>query len=165
MLREIQVTVLRWIVGIGFFGVASWCANVGYHDARPGLLLAALLLFLCGVGAVWTTVFHFFTRPLLALVDSIFFPGGKLSRPVKNLKLPAYYLNEGRYAEALDEYLKVLRHYPDEVEAYEKAIWLYVEIFENPTEARKWMRRARRRRLVLDERIVRLAVGATSSSI
>ena len=97
------------------------------------------------------------TRPFMLLIDSVFFPGGKRSKPVLNLKLPAYYVKEQRYAEALDEYEKILKHYPDEVEAYEGAIWLYSEIFDEKGEAEKLIRKASRRRLVLDERIVRSA--------
>lgn len=162
MLREFQGTLFRWLVGLGFFGVSFWMAKTGYLQTNLTLLLGSVPLFLCGVVAIWKTVFHLFTRPLFLLIDSIFFPGGKLSKPVKNLKLPTYYLNEQRYSEALDEYLKILKHYPDETEAYERAIWLYAEIFDNPGEARKWVRRARRRHLVLDERIVRIALGAVT---
>lgn len=159
MLREIRATLLRWIVGIAFFGLSGWAMMTGYENVRVSLMLSAIPLFVFGVIAIWKPLFALATRPLFLFVDSLFFPGGKLAKPTLNLKLPAFYINEGRYAEALDEYRKILKHYPDETEAYEKAIWLHLEIFEEPDEARKLLSRARRRNLVLDDRIRRMVTA------
>jgi tetratricopeptide (TPR) repeat protein len=80
-------------------------------------------------------------------VDLIFSPGGRLEKPVLNLKLPAHYLKEGRYGEALAEYRRILKHHPDETEAWEKAIWLESRIFGRTAAAAKLERAARRRGL------------------
>ena len=87
----------------------------------------------------------------MILIESIIFPGTKFNKPTLNLKLPASYVKEGRYKEALEEYRKVLKHYPDETEAYDEAIWLYTEIFEEPEEALKLFNKAKRRNLALND--------------
>jgi tetratricopeptide (TPR) repeat protein len=154
MLREYQGTLIRWLFGIGLLGLSFRCVTEGYERLDLLSMLLGFFFFILGICALWKTIFHLATRPFTLFIDSIFFPGGELSKPVLNLKLPAYYTNEGRYEEALVEYQRILRHYPDEIEAYEKAIWLYLEVFDQPFEAKKLLRRARRRRLPLDERIV-----------
>jgi len=159
MWREIQGAIIRWLFGLGFLGASFWCVQHAYRSEATidfGSLLLALLLFLLGVVAIWKTVFDLATRPFMMLIDSIFFPGGKLAKPTLNLKLPDYYVREGRYDDALREYRRILKHHPDEVEAYEQAIWLHATIFDEPEEARKLLRRAKRRHLALDDRAVRM---------
>lgn len=154
MTNETKSTAMRWALGWAFLGFAGWCIERGVRLDDFGIILLCVPLFVLGVLCFWKTIFHIATRPLIMMVDSLFFPGGSLEKPVLNLKLPRYYINESRYDEALTEYKRILKHYPDETEAYENAIWLYREIFEEPDEARRLVRRARRRRLVLDEEIV-----------
>ena len=150
------LTVIRRILGVLCLFLAwRW----GTQDQDPldvSRLVAAIGAFLVGAVLLWSMVFDLATRPLFALVDLVFFPGGKFSRPVLNLKLPEYYVNEGRYAEALAEYRKIMRHHPDEAEAYERAIWIVQSVMQQPREAARLLRRARRRRLQLDPHIVSL---------
>lgn len=155
MLRDYQATLIRWLFGIGLLGLSYHVATTGYESGNLSRVVGGAGLFLLGFAFLWKTIFHLATRPLMRMVDSLFFPGGKLDKPLLNLKLPAYLINEGRYDEALAEYRKILKHYPDEVEAYEKAIWLLHVIFSNPSAATSLIRRAKRRRLTLDERVVR----------
>jgi tetratricopeptide (TPR) repeat protein len=156
MLREYQGTLIRWLFGVGFLGLAYRMATVGYLHTNFAEVLGGVLCFVVGICFLWKTIFHLATLPLTRMVDSLFFPGGKLSKPLLNLKLPAYYINEGRYDEALIEYQKILKYYPDEAEAYEKAIWLFLDIFPEPHEAEKLRQRAKRRRVALDDRITRM---------
>lgn len=157
MSNETKGTILRWMVGWAFFGLAGWCIERGVRIDDFSLILCSVPLFLIGVMALWKTIFHVATRPFILMVDSLFFPGGELAKPVLNLKLPGYYIQEGRFDEALTEYRKILKHYPDEVEAYEKAIWLYVTVFEEPAQARRLVARAKRRNLTLDDAVIRHA--------
>jgi tetratricopeptide (TPR) repeat protein len=155
MLRDYHSSIIRWLFGFGLLGLSYHFTTTGYEGEDMLLVLAGAGLFLLGIVFLWKTIFYLATRPLTRMVDSLFFPGGKLAKPLLNLKLPAYYINEGRYEEALAEYRKILKHYPDEAEAYEKTIWLLHEIFEDPSGARSLIRRAKRRHLTLDQRIVR----------
>lgn len=155
MKTEVVSTLFRWALGVLFFSVAGWFLNNYARSGEVSWLLGFVPSFLLGAIMFWKTIFHILTRPLLMLIDSIFFPGGKLAKPTLNLKLPAYYINQERYREALEEYTKILKHYPDTAEAYEKSIWLYLEIFHEPENARKLFRRAKGRKVTLDERVVR----------
>ena len=155
MLRDYYSSVIRWLFGVGLLGLAYHYATTGYEYGQFGRILGGAGLFVLGILFLWKTIFHLATRPLTRLVDSLFFPGGKLGKPLLNLKLPAYYINEGRYDEALVEYRKTLKHYPDEIEAYEKTIWLLHDVFQDKSAAEKLIRKAKRRNLPLDERVVR----------
>lgn len=143
--------ILRWLAGIGFWGLALFLAKSSYDRGDLSrLFLVAVPLFACGFAILWRPIFDLATRPLVWMIDAVFFPGGRLEKPMLNLKLPSYYLNQERYSEARAEYWKIIRHHPDETEAYEKLIWLALEIFEDPREAEKVLRKARKRNLALD---------------
>lgn len=148
---------LRWLAGAGLLGLAWHWGTREQDPVNPARLLLAAASFLAALLFLWKPIFHLATRPLFALIDAIFFPGGASGKPSLNLKLPAHYLDEARYEEALAEYRKILRHYPDETEAYEKSIWLQAAVFKDPAAARALLKKAKRRRLVLDPAMVSLA--------
>ncbi len=157
MLRHAFATALRWIVGLALLRVAWSLAAQGHEDVVD---LTRVLLgagaFAIGIGLLWPTLFRLATRPFLAWIDLVFLPGGRLEKPVLNLKLPMHYLNEGRYDEAFAEYRKILKHHPKEPEAYEKMAWIESEIRRRPRRALRWLRLAKRRRVRLDKRIAEL---------
>lgn len=157
MSQEIYQTVLRLIFASGCFGFSFWAATYGYRNVHLALMVSSIPLFAIGVIAVWKPLFKLLTHPLIAMVDGLFFPGGKLEKPTLNLKLPAYFIREGRYTEALEEYQRILKHYPDEVEAYEKSIWLHCEIFGDTDRAVRLLKRAEKRHLAIDDCFRRLA--------
>lgn len=155
MRDTIHHTILRICLACACFGFSYRAATIGYTTTQWTLLVASIPLFALGVFVIWKPLFALLTRPLMAMIDGIFFPGGKLEKPILNLKLPAYYIKEGRYTEALEEYRKIIKYYPDEVEAYERAMWLCQEIFHDSESAAKLLRRARKRHLALDPRMSR----------
>lgn len=148
---------LRWILAAALLAAAWQLVSVEPDDEGGHRFLLAGLLFLVAAALLWSYVFRLATRPFFNLIDLVFLPGGRLERPMLNLKLPAHYIEQGRYEEALEEYTKILRHHPDEVEAYEKAIWLWAAVFKRSEKAAAVLRKAERRRLVIDEAMVRLA--------
>ena len=148
--------VFRWGGAIGCFGIALFLAKNGYESAEFHIMFLGVPVFGLGILIIWKPLFQLLTYPVRLFVDAIFFPGGSLEKPLLNLKLPAYYIEQGRYADARTEYRRILNHYPDEVEAYEKLIWLELEIFEDREEARKLLRRARRRHLTLSQNFDRM---------
>lgn len=168
MTREVLKTTIRWLVAAGLFHFA-WRTILPLREleakADPGPILLAAVAFLSGAVLIWSDLFRLATLPLTALIDSLIFPRAKLARPVLNLKLPAHYLTEGRHEEALEEYRKILKHHPDETEAYEKAVWLEVSVFQRPAAAEKLLRRAARRGLELDERLAMLVRNARHDGI
>ena len=151
MFHEIQKTLMRWILGISLFGIAIWSAKKGCDKLDPTYLVIGFICLVIGLIAVWESLFAAATRPFMALIESIVFPVTKFNKPLLNLKLPAYYIDEGRYDEALIEYRKIIKYHPDETGAYEKAIWLHVEIFEEPEEAMKLFNRAKKRNIALSD--------------
>lgn len=157
--HEIYRTILRLILAIGCFGFSFWAATSGYKNLQLSLMVSSVPIFVIGVLTIWKPLFQLLTRPFMVLVDDLFFPGGKLEKPTLNLKLPAYLINEGRFTEALEEYETILKHYPNEVEAYEKSVWLLCEKFEEPERALRLLKRAERRNLKLEDRFLRLAVN------
>jgi len=159
MNRELRGSLARWLFGVGCFGVALYLVRFIFANEHYELLHLPPLVFLVGLAAVWKPLFRLATKPLIAFVDSVFLPGGKLEKPVLNLKLPAYYLREHRYEEALAEYRKILKHHPRTAEAYEQAIWLEAVPFASRKRAAKLLRQARRRDVAIDRSYVRLAEG------
>jgi tetratricopeptide (TPR) repeat protein len=151
--------VLRWGGAVGCFGFSLYLAKAGYESQQFHFMFLGVPVFGLGILIIWKPLFTIITHPIRLLVDSIFFPGGSLEKPVLNLKLPAYYIREKRYEEAREEYWKILKHYPKEVEPYEKLIWLAIEVFEDPREARKVLGRARRRNISLEQNYGRMIHG------
>lgn len=144
--------ILRLLAGAGLLWLAWQFGVRGQDPLDPSRLAIAAAAFLAAAIVLWTMLFRLATKPLLHLVDMVFFPGGRLDKPVLNLKLPAHYLKEERYEEALAEYRLILKHHPDEAEAWERAIWLESEIFGRPSAAAKLARAARRRGVPVDPR-------------
>lgn len=147
--------VFRWGGAVGCFGISFYLAKEGYESQQFNIMFLGAPVFALGILIIWKPLFQLITRPLMMMVDSIFFPGGSLEKPPLNLKLPAYYIEHERYEEARTEYRRIIKHYPDEVEAYERLVWLEAEIFEDRREARNLLRKARRRHLTLSENLER----------
>lgn len=49
---------------------------------------------------------------------TLFFPEARFNKPTLSYTLADFYFEQGRHAEALAEYQKIIRHYPDERLAY-----------------------------------------------
>jgi len=148
--------VFRWIFSIGFFGVAGSLLQRGYQQLDPTQLGFGLLFFFVGVAVIFTKLLELACRPLIMVIDAIFFPGGKLSKPVKNLKLPLYYEKENRWEEALAEYRKIIRYYPDEALAYEGAIRILMEELGDFPQAEALYAKSQRRNLPLSGQVAHL---------
>ncbi len=150
--------VLRILVAIALISTA-WPFALHGHDLRiePLRILIAVAFLIPGLALLWPWIFRLAIHPFTSFIEAIYSPKQPLEKPLLNLSLPTYYINESRYEEALEEYQKILRYYPREAEAYEKAIWLEAEIFHRPRRAIRLVRRAKRHRVKLDSRIIKLA--------
>lgn len=143
--------IFRWIFAIGCFGVSASLVRNGTQELNPSQIALGILFLTVGITSIFTKLLEIACRPAVMMVDAIFFPGGKLSKPIKNLKLPAYYEKEMRLEEALAEYEKVIRYYPDEPIAYEGAIRILIREFDDYPAAEKLFARSQRRNLVLSD--------------
>lgn len=148
--------VFRWGGAFGCFGLSLYLAKAGYESQLFHIMFLGAPVFVLGVIIIWKPLFRLITHPIHLLIDSIFFPGGSLDKPLLNLKLPAYYIEEQRFEEARTEYRRIIKHYPNETEAYENLIWLELEIFKDGSEAKRLLRKARRRHLTLNQKTNRL---------
>lgn len=105
-------------------------------------ILGAMILLVLSVIVIAPELVKLVTMPLFALIDSIFFPGGKLSKPVLSYTLPDFYTKEGRYEEAVAAYREILKHYPEEAAAYLGVIELLVTQLGDPSEAKQFYSQA-----------------------
>ncbi len=150
--------IIRWLFGIGCLGTGislvadavNWRPPVEDELApiqgfEIGDLLLGMGLIVLGTVAIAPDLVRLAASPFNALVDAVFLPGGHADRPVLNLKLPAYYLREERFEEALEEYRKLIRYHPGEVEGWIGAIDLLATTFDEPRKAHRLYRKARRR--------------------
>ncbi|MCB1086354.1 MAG: tetratricopeptide repeat protein [Verrucomicrobiae bacterium] len=170
--------VFRLLFAAGCFGCGLWLlANVLGMNPTPADLDAAdegirlapspalevafsfgggVFLLIVGLFCAGPELAAIAAAPLHALVDAIYLPGGRASKPELNLKLPAFYVKEGRTEEALAEYRKILRYHPDTLEAWIGAIDLLTESFGEFDEARRLFDKGRRRFREQPEKLVEL---------
>lgn len=148
------LSVLRLLIGLGLVWTAWIFAIQEQGEILDVMrLLIGMLLFLLGAAFLWSTLFRLVMKPFTWFIDLVFFPAGRLEKPILNLQLPAHYVKQERYDEALDEYHKIIRYHPQVQEAYERAIWLEVTVFQRPRRAKKLMRQARRNGVPLENRV------------
>jgi hypothetical protein len=155
--------ILRWIFALGCLGLGTWLLSETLGSPEPesfpeddgfpvspvfgiaGRLIGGVLLILLGIVSLAPELVAIILVPFHALVDAVYLPGGRASRPELNLKLPAYYLQQDRPDDALAEYRKILRHHPDTLEAWVGAIDLLAGTFDEPAAARRLYRKGLRR--------------------
>ena len=127
----------RWSTVAGLFGIGGFCINKALQTENPDQYLfgvaGAILCIVIGLFLLVPDVFALVGR----LVNSFFFPGGKSSKPVLSYKLPDFYRREERYAEALDHYRRILRHYPKEARAWFGVIEVQMHDLADPEAARQ----------------------------
>ncbi|MEM7697635.1 MAG: hypothetical protein AAF236_04435 [Verrucomicrobiota bacterium] len=140
----------RVILGVAFGSLAFWLFKKGWDEEKTGLLALALLPAFISGGFFVKPIGIILTAPLFAFVDSVVFPKTRSNKPTLNLKLPRHYCRQSRYLEALEEYEIILKHYPDEIEAYAGAIWIHREVLNDENAAAALAQRARKRHLILE---------------
>ena len=146
---KIAKIIVRWI----FFG-CQFCGAFVVMGADPRtaeinhasyfhVIVGMLLL----TGSVFWIIPETVT-PIAGFIGdcwaSVFFPNARFQKPSLSYLLVEFYCKHGRHEEAIVEYLKIIRHYPDEQRAYLDVIQLCKTI--GATEmAAKYERRFRKR--------------------
>ena len=132
----------RWIAIIGLFGIGGFFINKSLQGENPDAYLSgvagAILCIITGLFLLVPDVFAFIGR----LVNSFFFPGGKSGKPVLSYKLPDFYRRKQRYEEALEEYQRIIHHYPREARAWIGVIEVQMVDLCDVEAARQTYRRA-----------------------
>ncbi|MCB1065356.1 MAG: hypothetical protein KDN20_20875 [Verrucomicrobiae bacterium] len=156
---SILVRIIRWGFGIGFIGIGISMMADGmpsfpgmeeeqlplHNGVQIGSIFLGITLIILAAVIVAPDLCRLAASPFTAMIDAIFLPGGRADKPDLNLRLPAFYLKEERFDDALAEYLKIIRYHPDEVEGWIGAIALWIDPFDEPEKARKLYEKAGRR--------------------
>lgn len=135
-LVKIALFILRWIL----FGVQFYFA-----------LLMSMSTPFFGIPLLVSSVFWIIPETVTPIAEfvgdcwgSIFFPNARDQKPPLSYLLVDFYCKHGRHEEAIEESLKIIRHYPDEQRAYLDVIALCKTIGAT-TMAAKYERRFRKR--------------------
>jgi len=135
----------RQLGAIGFFGLSLWLFRKSVTHPEPetglGYALLGMLGVIVGTALLTPEIYTIITRG----VDALYFPGGKLDKPLLSYKLPEFYRKEERLEEALEQYDIILEHYPREARAWIGAIELLIEDFGNRQQAESYYQRGRRK--------------------
>ena len=148
MVKAFTSHILRWMAGCGLLGLAIWMVKRGDGALGSGTMAVAIFSVCC---LAMAGLFFFpdgrrlFMAPFLFMAERLYFPGGKLDKPVLSYDLPDYYRKQRRYVEALERYEIIVEHYPDEIRAWRGAIEVLGFDLGDPERAAKLLGKAQRR--------------------
>ena len=144
------ITVIRWLLAAGLFysayrnlGIAVAVDSedvtgiAGGYNAIPKLI-TGIGIVVGAVACLAPELIEWGSMPFRALFNAVFFPGTR-ETPPPDYNLPRLYREQGRDDEALEGYLKILRHHPQELLAYLEGIQTAFEC-GNVETARKILR-------------------------
>ncbi len=149
--RTLIIKGIRWILAIAALGYLRKLMPQ-LHAALPESDDGAVkLLFLCfGVVVVFLLlvgrdIFQVVSKPLSWALESFYFPRDRSAKPTVNYKLPEYYIEQERFEDAMNEYLKIIRYHPQEAKAYIGAFELAVTELHDDETAKQIYSKARRK--------------------
>jgi tetratricopeptide (TPR) repeat protein len=112
---------IRWLIAMAAIALGAWCMNAalkipgfgaaGYLIVSFGALIFAVLLVSPETAF---RVAEWCSRPFTDLL----FPSDEFAKPLLSYVLARRYARELRLSDAVDEYEKIIRYYPDEKDAY-----------------------------------------------
>lgn len=128
MSKESALILARWIVALTLIakgalmllqsaGGAGGGAGGGVAGAA-GHGLLAFALAITGVLLIARELTTWVTAPIWRFLTGIVFPDEKFDRPPANYALPRSYRMHGRNDDAIEQYLKIIHHHPQELPAY-----------------------------------------------
>ncbi|MEM6883506.1 MAG: hypothetical protein AAF571_00635 [Verrucomicrobiota bacterium] len=115
-------------VGVHFGWDPEESKVVSYPLFAPGMFCVVI------AGGVFLIVI---AKIGLILIDMILFPGEPGDPPPALYKLPEWYISEGRFGDALEEYEKISKAHPKEVECWTGMLDVLVTHMGNINAARK----------------------------
>ena len=125
------VKILRWLLGIGIAGwgiasLRSTLSSAASFDANTALQVALALGALAVAAVLVASDFaRLISRPLLLLIESLYMPANKASKPPLSFRLGRFYTANGRLSDAEKDYVRMLRFYPEEAEGWIELMTLY----------------------------------------
>lgn len=133
--------ISRWMLAIGLWGCALWLARYGFNQLELGWFFPAMILGLIGLSRVFRDLIELAAKPFTMMIDAIVFPKIHGGKPPPNYKLAEYYLKEGRWEEAEEEYRIIIKNHRKETQAYIALMRLLFEMRESD-EAKKVFQKA-----------------------
>jgi hypothetical protein len=147
----------RWLLAVALLYGAYWFANRalsydGFFAASYFLAFAVQLI--SSVILISPELAHCVGGIISKPFASLFLPDEKFSRPPLSYILARKYAHDKRYQDAVQEYLQIIKHYPDEREPYEEIIRIANLVgdtktaakFKHKLDKKKRLRRATRKR-------------------
>ena len=139
------------LVKVAFIKIAKVIVRWFFFGGQIYLALLCMGNPFVGIGLLAASVFWIIPETVTPIAEfigdcwaSVFFPNARFQKPPLSYLLVEFYCKHGRHEEAIVEYLKIIRHYPDEQRAYLDVIQLCKTI--GATEmAAKYERRFRKR--------------------
>lgn len=117
--------VLRWLAAFALLYACFRAFKLALTLSGLGAAGPLILGFAALIGAVLLLspeivipVCEWFSR----LFTNIILPSDTFNKPVLSYNLARLYVRQMRYSESLDQYKMILRHYPEEREAYRELI-------------------------------------------
>ena len=144
------VTLVRWLVSAALFYTAYRRVMGGapvvdvetemevYQTVGIPSILSGVAFLMGGVAFIAPELIEWGSIPFRIFFNSVFFPGTR-ETPPPDYNLSLLYREQGRYAEALEAYLKLLKNHPQELLAYIEGIQTSFECGDEES-ARKFLR-------------------------
>lgn len=126
-----MVKILRWVLGIGIaiWGISSLRSTLtaaAPFDANMALHIGMALLALVIAAALVASDFaRLISRPILILIENLYMPANRASKPPLSFRLGRYYAATGRLSDAEKDYKRMLRFYPEETQGWIELMTLY----------------------------------------
>ena len=140
------VVVTRWLLACV---LAAWTARQLFIAGTTEVQATGMLRGFFGIAGILATVLlaapelvGWAVLPFHRVVDSILLPS-ESEPPPADYTLARFYLQQMRYEEACEEYLKIIRYHPRELPAYFEGIMTAGQA-QQPGLAEKFYRRGRR---------------------
>lgn len=124
----------RWIIGVAMITKgaamlvksAAGSSDGGYAGAMAYALLSFALIIL-GLLLIARDITQWITTPIWRFISGIIFPDEKFERPRVNYALPRGYRQRFRPEDAIEHYLDIIRHHPQELDAYLECMEVMIE--------------------------------------
>ncbi|HWL53886.1 MAG TPA: hypothetical protein VNQ90_15710 [Chthoniobacteraceae bacterium] len=108
------LALARWVLACLLFTVTFWTEVTGLSYDKTFIPVAAVV---GGCILIAPELIHWGSLPIQAFFSSLFFPSNR-EIPPPDYVLTGVYREQGRYDEALDQYLTIVRNHPEELLAY-----------------------------------------------
>lgn len=115
--EDIQPLIKPVLIALGAFVIGYFIFNLKQDEEDSSGKIVTMIIggifFAGGAGfIIWPL-----GRLMVSAFEAIFWPQDNYKAPA-NYKLPEWYCQQGRYAEALEEYEKIVQNYPRELDGW-----------------------------------------------